>query len=258
MNSTDKAPNLHTTITVVLPVCLHLDVRPFYVPYKGATQIEIRTENIPSRAVTPLGTGENVEVDSDEFSHFRFTRVTMAVPYFEGEPLEHGALREALKDTILGALNTFIDAARVELGRHGLKNYRDWDDFVGPVITKPPDELNPSKTLTAFMPFGRGLCAPAKPLRSEEEHVRLQKRIEQGIRLEERFLSDARRELYYGNYISALLMAVISLEIAVSDAIRKMASQKGVKLSPLAGQFSRSIKAALAPCQGAFFSATEI
>jgi len=31
-----------------------------------------------------------------------------------------------------------------------------------------------------------------------------------------------------------------------------------LKLSPLAGQFSRLIKADLAPCQGAFFSATEI
>src|SRR6266404_7815755 len=45
----------------------------------------------------------------------------------------------------------------------------------------------------------------------------------------EMFLSDAKREVYYNNYIHALLNAVVALEIKVSEIIRTISAKRKIE-----------------------------
>lgn len=228
MNDTASLSDYYVLITVVLPVCLHLDSRTFYLPYRNGTHIEILTENFFSEKETYLGSGRNVEVESDEFSHFRFTRIRMRIPHFEKDPIDPATILERYKNTFFQALNTFIDSVRIVLKRYGLRNFYDYGEFFEPVIATSSEKLNPSGLHIASISFGKGPLTMAKPLRSEEEHSEIQELINRGISLPEAFLSDAKRELYYNNDIHALLNAVIALEIRLSDTVRNIATKKGV------------------------------
>src|SRR2546428_7213135 len=87
----------HVSIKATLPVCLHLDERIFLFPYKNGSNIEIKTENYFSGQKTHLGTGTNVERESDSFSHFRFTRIEIKIPHPPDELLEPKDILEKYK-----------------------------------------------------------------------------------------------------------------------------------------------------------------
>lgn len=228
MSNAAISDDYYVIITVVVPVCLHLDNRTFYLPYRNGARIEIQTENFFSEKETYLGSGKNVEVESDEFSHFRFTRIRMKIPHIEKDPIDPAAILERYKNTFFRALNIFIDSVRIVLKRCGLRNFHDYGEFFEPVIATPSEKLNPSRSHIARVSFGKGPLTKAKPLRSEKEHLKIQEMINRGIALPEVFLSDAKRELYYNNDMHALLNAVIALEIRLSDTIRNIATKKGV------------------------------
>ncbi len=228
MSGAPSSVDCYVTIIVVLPVCLHLDGRTFCLPYKNGTQIEIQTENFFSERETSLGSASGFEIDSDDFSHFRFTRIKMKIPDFAKEPIDQNAILEQYRDVFFRSLNIFIDSVRIALKRYGLRNFHHYDDFSEQVIAKPSEKLNPSGTVSCFISFEKGHLVTAKPLRSEVEHTKIQEMLSQTVTLPEAFISDAKREFYYNNDLHALLNAVIALEIMLSDTIRSIAIKKGV------------------------------
>jgi len=120
------APLPSIVISTTLPICLHLGSRTFRIPHRSNTEILISTENIFSEEPTYLGTAKNAEVDSDTFSHFRFTRIAVGIPEL-GAPTNGGTnILEAHKKAFFKALNHFIDAAWAALDRPGQRNYFDF------------------------------------------------------------------------------------------------------------------------------------
>jgi hypothetical protein len=218
-------------IKVALPICLHLDIRPFYIISKDGRKIEIKTENYFYEKETHLGTGKNIEVLSDEFSHFRFTRVSIKIPINENESIDNSILLDRYKETFFESLNIFIDSARIALNRHGLKNYHDFNAFL---------EIVDIKKTGLIMHHIGPTITPAMPLRSNELHDRIQNLMNKGISLHATFLSDAIRSYYYYKYTHSIINAVISLEIILSDFIRKAAKRRGINESE-SDNFIRSV-----------------
>jgi hypothetical protein len=211
-------------IKVTLPICLHLDDRSFYIISKKGTKIEIKTENYFYEKETPLGTGINIEVLSDEFSHFRFTRVLVKIPIIENEPIDNSKLLDLYGEIFFESINTFINSARIALNRHGLKNYHDFSGFM---------EMVDIKRTGLLMHHVECGITPAMPLRSDTLHNRIQGLMLNGISLHATFLSDSMRDYYYHNYTHSIINAVISLEIVLSDFIRKAAIMRGIDESSI-------------------------
>jgi hypothetical protein len=208
-------------IKVTLPICLHLDNRPFYISFKEGRKIEIRTENIFYEKETYIGSGKNIEVLSDEFSHFRFTRVYIKIPLIDDGPIDNNKLLETYSDTFFKAINTFIDSVRIALKRYGLKNYHDFNGFLEPI------DITIDRTGLSMFHIGHHITM-AIPLRSDKLHIRIQEVMNNVVSLYEAFLSDAKRDYYYHNYTHSIINAVISLEIILSEFIRKSAIKKGI------------------------------
>ncbi len=211
---------LYVTITATLPVCLHLDGRTFHVPSEANAHIAVRTENFFSKVPTYAGTANNAEILSDSFSHFRFTSLIVTIPVSTPDPLEPSKILEKYGADFLSAVNAFINAVRIALGRYGLKNYLDLYYFYGPVTARASPALDPRRSHLTSTSFGGGALAIARPNRSDAEHQRIQGLLEENIPLPELLLTDAKRELYYRNEIHAVLNSVIALELSLSDAIR--------------------------------------
>jgi len=221
-------PEPYLQITVVLPVCLHLDDRNFTCEWEGMT-VELRTQHIASEQETWAGRARNMEVRSDEFSHFRFTSVTMMVPI----PPTHGEMDDAqvlekYDRVFFGVLNQFMASCREALNRRGLKSFHDYNQFVRPVISTIVGPANPEQRQMAMFPFGGTALVTFLPIRHEDEHRRIQELMTQGIPLHLAFLSDAKGYLYHHDAIHALLSAVIALEVKVSETIRQVARVKNV------------------------------
>lgn len=216
--------NNYLLIKVALPICLHLDSRPFYIISKKGTKIEIITENYFYEKETHLGTGKNIEVLSDEFSHFRFTRISIKIPIIVNELIDNSTLLDLYRETFFDSINTFINSARISLNRHGLKNYHDFSGFYEIVNINKPGLL--------MHHVGHDIT-PAMPLRSDALHNRIQELMNKGISLHATFLSDAMRDYYYHNYTHSIINAVISLEIVLSDFIRKAALRRGIDKSSI-------------------------
>jgi hypothetical protein len=211
-------------IKVALPICLHLDSRPFYIISKEGGKIKIITENFFYEKETHLGTGKNIEVLSDEFSHFRFTRLSIKIPINESESVDHSKLLDLYRETFFETINTFINSARIALNRHGLKNYHDFSGFL---------EIIDIKKTGMIMHHSEHNITPAMPLRSNALHNRIQGLINNGISLHASFLSDAMRDYYYHNHTQSIINAVISLEIVLSEFIRKAAIIRGIDESSI-------------------------
>jgi len=216
----------YAQISGVLPICLHLDERIFTIQI-GEKTVEITTHNVSSEEPTWVGTAKNMEVDLDDFSHFRFTGITTKIPHDKPNVGPHEVL-DAYRDVFFEALNLFVACCRVALERSGLKSYYDYGQFVRPVIATIAGPSNPKQSTVAAFNFGGGPLTSFRPNRSEDEHQRLQSLLTQGIPLTTAFMMDARNYLYYRDSIHALLSAVIALEVAVSGAIRKLALKKGI------------------------------
>lgn len=215
--------NNFVKITVTLPVCLHLDGREFRIPYRNGKAITVNNENIFSTRPTHLGKGNGVEVDSDTFSYFRFSRVSITIPTCKEETTDPSQILTHYQETFFKSLNRFIDAARATLQRKGLRHYFDYSDFVDTVRAE-----SSKNSLSAGISFPDGGVIIAKPVRSPAEHEQFQQILDTDISLSGRFILDAERELYYKNYPFALLNSVIALEIVVSDTIRGIANHKGI------------------------------
>lgn len=216
----------YAIITVTLPVCLHLDDREFSIPYQKDSYIIITSNDFFSNEFTYLGAAQNAEVSSDSFSHFRFSRITMKIPVFDSAPVDPIKILKDNQKVFFKHLNLFIDAVRYSLGRDGLRNYYDYSDFIegANAASSKPDKI---RMLISVSFPGDGICG-SKPLRTNEEHKKLQQILEKSIDLPDMFLLDAKRDLYYKSYIYALLNAVIALEIIVADTIRVIAKSKNI------------------------------
>jgi hypothetical protein len=212
-------------ISVVLPICLHLDSREFKFRWNDQ-MIEIVCQNIVSRDNTWKGKAENMEVRSDEFSHFRFTNVTARIPHTTG--FAHGPdLLESHKNDFFQILNYFIACCRVALNRHGLRHYYDYSQFIRPLTATVVGTTNPDRIHYSSISFGEGLTG-FSPVRFDEDHRRIQNLLDNGVELSQAFLSDAKGYIYHHDSIHALLSAVIALEVEVSETIRQIGVKKGV------------------------------
>lgn len=215
----------------MLPICLHLDDRTFYLPYKENTQITIATKNVEKNKSPLVAGAQGFEIRSDKFSHFRFSQVEVRIPHLSEKELEIDEAFEEYKKDFFQALNNFIDAARICLNRYGLKNYYEYDDFIEPPIIESPSENTTAiseKIKGVMFIFSQGGLTPRQQLRSDEDHVKLQRTLSQDIDLYLKFISDAKRDIHYKNYIYATLNAVIALEISVSNTIRSLAQKKEI------------------------------
>ncbi len=221
-------PEPYIRITVVLPVCLHLDDRIFTCEWEGMT-VELRTQNIASEQETWVGTAKNMEVKSDAFSHFRFTGVTMMIPIqpTHGE-VDDVQVFENYQRIIFGVRNQFIASCREAFNRHGLKSYHDYNQFVRPVISTIVGPTNPEQKFIAMFTFGGAALVTFLPNRNEDEHRQIQELLTQGIPLHLAFLSDAKGYLYHHDAIHALLSFVVALEVKVSETIRRVAQARNV------------------------------
>jgi|GEM_PF-2360007 len=222
------SPNdLYVAIRATLPVCLHLDERSFDVRLDSSSIVSIRTQNFFSEEPTYLGTARNAEIMSDSFSHFRFTTLVVTIPFEQIEPIKPSEILPLYKDTLLSAVNKFVNAVRIVTNRHGLKNYSHFRDFYKGITAALSPALDERQVHVFEMPFGEGLTT-AKPNRSKADHQRLETLLRADIPLPDLILSDARRELYYGNDLTAVLYSVIALEFGVSNAIRSVGLSKGI------------------------------
>ena len=172
-----------------------------------------------------------MEVVSDEFSHFRFTRLMLKIPIFNVKPIDSSTILKEYKETFFNALNIFIDSVRFSLKRYGLKNYYEYTQFVDPIAASSSKKLTPKgkgMTISVEQSFGIGGLTRVRPNRTKEEHSSIQKLIYENVSLAVRVMCDARRDIYYNNYLHALLNSVIALEISVSDTIRRMVIHKNI------------------------------
>jgi hypothetical protein len=224
---------LYVTITATLPVCLHLDGRTFYVSSELGPPVTIRTENFFSKEPTYAGTATNAEIESDSFSHFRFTRLIAVIPVSSPDPLAPHEILKKYGPDFLRAVNTFINAVRIALGRYGLKNYTDLQDFYGPVTATASAALDPRRSHVVAMSYGGGALSIALPNRSDAEHERIEGLLQADVPLPELLITDAKRELYYRNEVHAVLNSVIALELSLSDAIRAVGLSKGIDKASL-------------------------
>lgn len=209
--------DIYIEIIIVLPICLHLDNREFYLSYKKGKNIVIRTENIYNNNHPIYGSVQNMEVDSDSDSRFRFSKVFIKIPLF-GElmvPVEQ--IISTYSELYLKYLNTFLDQYRFVTKRSAIKNYTDLTDFIPPVTAKTSKDVFGEESFVSEMNFfARGLTT-ALDDRSEEDHLRLQEYLNNNIPLHEKFMIDAERDFHYGNFLHSIINGVISLEIIIAE-----------------------------------------
>lgn len=218
----------YVQITVILPICLHLDERIFCYNVNGKN-IEITTKNIVSKTETWLGTAHNMEVDSDEFSHFRFTQLMVKIQGDGNEKLN--TVLEDERTIFFNAINKFIDCCRLILKRYGLSNYFEYHQFRSYSATIIGPSREPGLHVFSLT-FGRGLTW-FKNNHSETEHQEIQRLLNASISLPDFFISDAKRFLYHYDTLRSLLSATTALEIKLSDTIMKLGIKKGIPESAL-------------------------
>ncbi len=223
-------PEPFVQISAALPICLHLDTREFRFRWSDQL-IEIVCQNIVNTDKTWKGKAENMEVRSDEFSHFRFTNLTARIPHTKSSA-PGPELLESYKNEFFEILNLFVACCRVALDRHGLRNYYDYSQFISPVTATVVGTVNPDRIHYSSISFGDGLTG-FLPVRADEDHRRIQNLLDNGIELSKAFLSDAKGYIYHHDSIHALLSAVIALEVKVSDTIRQIGVKKGVDLDSI-------------------------
>lgn len=219
----------YITYKVILPICLHLDDRRFAIPFKKNSKIEIILSNFFSNKYSNLGKATNAEVDSDTFSHYRFTRMTMKIPYFKKEIIEREDISTKYDNVFLKYYNQFIDIYRIVSDRSKIRNIWNTGEFLQPIIVEASEEINPEQFGVASFSFGDGKLVGAKPLRSNEEHIKIQVLLDNPPYLYQNFIADAKRELHFGNFIQSNINVVVALEIVVSDIIKKYALEKGIE-----------------------------
>jgi hypothetical protein len=129
-------------VTAKLPVCLHLDRRSFPFEVNGVP-VEITVRNVPNEEGTWLGKASNAEVESDSFSHFRFSTLTIRFPHSRACPLNR--CLDEYADVVFCTVNHFLAACRVALGRHGLKEVTSYEQFIPPVDVTIVGAENPDR-----------------------------------------------------------------------------------------------------------------
>lgn len=226
MDERREAANV--AVTATLPVCLHLDDRPFAFPDSSGTDVLISCSNVESETPTWIGKAQGMEARSDSFSHFRFTQLKVALSVHLGATENPALTMDAIRVPFLNAVNQFIDAARVALRRPGLKNYRGYEDFHGPINVLLAEEASGQKSGVVSLLFGGGL-GPFLPQRTDSDHKAVQALLGEPIPLHVLFLADARRDHYYENPVPAAVHAVIALELALAACTRAIGASKGLE-----------------------------
>lgn len=220
--------NNFIVISVNLPICLHLDKRIFKMPFKKGTHIEIQTSNFFCNEFSRIGTAQNTEIESDTFSQFRFTNFQMKIPHSNSEKIELVEIPQKYNKIFFKYYNKFIDAYRIASGREKIRNYWNYNEFLKPLNVAASNNINPKGNQVVSFHFGDEPLVSLKPLRTENEHKLLEKYLAEELPLYKQFMSDARRDFLFGNYIHCNLNAVIALEIVVSDYIRNYATRKRI------------------------------
>ncbi len=224
--SKSKANNV--VFDVILPICLHLDERKFTIPYKKGTNVEIILSNFFSNEYSNIGDAKNAEVDSDIFSHYRFTRMTMMIPCFQNAVIEPKEILLKYENIFLKYYNQFIDCYRIVTGRNKIRNIWSLGEFLQPINLSASEGINPQQYQVAKLSFGDGPLVGAKPLRPDKDHLSLQEYLQHSPNLYQHFLADSKRELLFGNEIQSNINSVIALEIIVSNFIKRYAAEKQI------------------------------
>ena len=228
MKAVDNIEDNFIVFTVILPICLHLDDRTFHLPYKNGKLIEITTNNFFSNNYTS-GSAKNIEADSDTFSHYRFSKLTMKIPHFDTEVVDLDEIERDYENIFLKYYNRFIDSYRLISSRHKIRNIWNFSEFLSPLDVTASKNINPEEFHCIEFGPGKDYLVLRKPLRSEKEHLDLEKSLSQELPLTTQFLMDAKRALQFLDLIHCNINAVIALEISVSSYIKKHATKKGIK-----------------------------
>jgi len=220
---TEEFPKPFIEVIATLPICLHLDDRSFRFSDSDRL-IEITTSNEISKDATWIGEAKNMEVSSDKFSHFRFTKFKLKIESKEDNKTEYPLL-ETYENIIFKVLNRFISACRIALHRHGLDYYFDISQFISPInVMRKPEGDEVAKGVLTFAPNLSNLL-PNEP---DIAHIKIQSLLDEDIDLSLAFLSDARHSFDEWHLIPALLSSLIALEIKAGDTIRNLLEKVGL------------------------------
>lgn len=214
--------------SVNLPICLHLDDRLFQLPYKKEKSIEIRIHNFSSNNYSKGGSAKNIEANSDTFSQHRFSNLKMKIPHFDNKVMSLDEITEKYEKIFFKYYNRFIDSYRLITGRHKIRNFWEFSEFLPPLDITASKNINPEEFHSMEFIMRNDSLVFLKPLRSEEEHSGLQNSLQQELPLSAQFLNDAKRALQFFDLIHCNINAVIALEISVSTYISEFANKKGV------------------------------
>ena len=214
--------------SVNLPICLHLDERVFQLPYKKGKSIKIRINNFFSNNYSKGGSATNMEANSDTFSQYRFSNLQMKIPHFDDKVLSLDEITSRYEKIFFKYYNRFIDSYRLITGRHKIRNFWDFSEFLPPLDITASKNINPEEFHSIEFIMGNDSLVLLKPLRGEKEHSELQDSLQQELSLSAQFLNDAKRALQFFDLIHCNINAVISLEISVSKYLSEFANKKGI------------------------------
>ena len=116
-------------ISFRLDVCLHLDQGNLFEIKKGNRIIgAIYCEDITEEFDPKVGTGKNVELESDLTGAFKFTKLNLIL---SGKGVKYGESLSPKSETdALYALNKFIDSYKFVTKRFGIENIFTLIDMV--------------------------------------------------------------------------------------------------------------------------------
>ena len=179
--------------------------------------------NLQSEKDTYLGSGKNVEIVSDDFSHFRFTKLIIEIPC-SSQVIDESNILTDYADTILNVINKFVDACRIVLQRYGLSSYHDFSQFLDVTTTvKPSSHLG-----VGYHRSLQGGIVNSIRNHGEEEHKEIQRILNSNIPPHHLFLLDAKRFVYHKDYLTAQVLMVTALEMAINLVINKVATLKNI------------------------------
>lgn len=200
-------------ISFVLRICLHLkENEPFVVRLSDKERQFVIPEDVFEKEDQRFGSSQNVEVVSDTESALRFTRLTILFADENKDiPLER--IKAVYGNSILEALNKFIDIYRFVTQRYAIQSIYDLDDVQELTINRGSmfeTQINFGGRNASLLPFKRP--------REEHEHERIRGLAikDEPFPLERLFLMDARRHAIIGHNLQSLINCVIALEIVLN------------------------------------------
>ncbi len=198
-----------------LPICLHLEDNYDFIFFdKNGDKIIITTNDIRENMDSRHGSGQNIEIYSDTDAAFRFTKIIVTL-IDKNKNIPEDRIGQVYKKEILGAINIFIDSYRQITHRDAIANVQDLTSLRNLSVYRENIETGQSRGLVTLS-FGSGGLSPLRPLRTQEEHSKIQDILNfGGPKLEDLFIMEAQRQSVIGHSLEALINAVIALEISI-------------------------------------------